>query len=198
MPMRTALVVLITLATLPSLAAGESLAAAAQRSRARREAQAAARPSSTYTEADLASRHVEPPAGAGPSTASASDDSRPYEPARPRAAETWVSTPLGLVSSSLDPSAAQERAWRQRAQIQLDRIAAKEQLVRELEAGRTPAMETVTLACGRKVPAGRSKRVTTVAARLDEARAELAQARQAYSDLEDEARVNRIPPGWLR
>lgn len=103
-----------------------------------------------------------------------------------------------MVSSALDPSAALEGSWRQRAQVQLSRIAAKEQLVRELEAGHAPAMETVTLSCGRKVPAARSKRVTTLAARLDEARTELAEARQAYAELEDDARVNRIPPGWLR
>jgi len=199
---RIALAAVLALASLPSPAGAESLAAAAQRTRERREARAAANAGSTYTEADLASRHVDPLADASLSSdtspAPAGETSRPLEGSRARPIETWVPTPRGLVSSSLDPSAARQGSWRLRAQVQLSRIEAKEQLVRELEAGRAPEMETVTLSCGRKVPAARSKRVTTLAARLDEARAGLAQARQAYAELEDEARVNRIPPGWLR
>jgi hypothetical protein len=35
-------------------------------------------------------------------------------------------------------------------------------------------------------------------AELDEARRQLAAARQGIEDLEDQARRQRVPPGWLR
>ena len=44
----------------------------------------------------------------------------------------------------------------------------------------------------------RETEIKAEAERLEEARAQVALARQALSDLEDEARRAAIPPGWLR
>lgn len=93
-----------------------------------------------------------------------------------------------------------EATWRQRADAARARIAEAESIVRSAEQRLAELRSDVA---GEDVmnpfrQQAREADIKVETERLDAARAEVAAARQAMSDLEDEARRASIPPGWLR
>ena len=93
-----------------------------------------------------------------------------------------------------------EATWRQRADAARMRIADADANVTQAEQ-RLAALRSDLTADDSMNPfreQNRAGEITAQMERVDAARAEAAAARQAMSDLEDEARRSSVPPGWLR
>ena len=93
-----------------------------------------------------------------------------------------------------------EATWRQRADVARMRIADADANVTQAEL-RLAELRSDLTADDSMNPfreQNRAGEITAQMERLDAARAEAAAARQAMSDLEDEARRSSVPPGWLR
>ena len=93
-----------------------------------------------------------------------------------------------------------EATWRQRADTARTRITDADANVAQAER-RLAELRSDLTADDSMNPyreQNRASEITAQMERLDAARAEAAAARQAMSDLEDEARRARVPPGWLR
>ena len=93
-----------------------------------------------------------------------------------------------------------EATWRQRADAARARIAEAEAVVASAEQ-RLAELRSDVAPEDPMNPFRQQAREADIkneTARLEAARADVAAARQAFSDLEDEARRASIPPGWLR
>ena len=93
-----------------------------------------------------------------------------------------------------------EATWRQRADAVRTRIADSESVVTSAEH-RLAELRSDVAPEDPMNPFRQQNReadIKTETERLEAARADVAAARQAFSDLEDEARRASIPPGWLR
>lgn len=108
-----------------------------------------------------------------------------------------------ITSSELEPTDTvprDEATWRQRAEAARMRITDAEAVVRQAEQ-RLAELRSDVAPEDPMNPFRQQAREAEIKAemeRLDAARAEVAAARQALSDLEEEARRSSIPPGWLR
>jgi chromosome segregation ATPase len=96
--------------------------------------------------------------------------------------------------------AEQESGWRGRAAALRDAISNAEKSIPEIEdriAGlRNDRNPTNLMDPNREQ--NRQAEITKAQAELESVRAGLERSRQALADLEEEARRNGIPPGWLR
>ena len=174
---------------------GQSLAEAAKREKERRAKTGPSGPA--FTDEDL-KQHGE----AAVSTSGDADDSA----GKPAGEAIGGGKSAGGKSATPKArgGAGDEAYWRGRAKARRDALAAAESRVAQAEAaGENPqgglrqplpgdAMKQVprSTATGGDQPAG--------ATNLDAAKAELARARKALEDLEDEARRKGVLPGWLR
>jgi hypothetical protein len=101
---------------------------------------------------------------------------------------------------STNSVAQDEATWRQRADAARQRIAEADANITQAEQRLAELRSDIG---GEDVmnPFRQQNREAEIKAQselLDAARAEAAAARQAMSDLEDEARRASVPPGWLR
>ena len=98
------------------------------------------------------------------------------------------------------PPEATEGYWRQRADVARGAIESGEQRVAELQSRiselRSDRGATNVMDPNRELT--RQSQITQAEAELERANADLARAREALSNLEEEARRKSIPPGWLR
>lgn len=109
---------------------------------------------------------------------------------------TSSSNELGIV----EEVSRDEATWRQRAEAARMRITEAQAVVAQGEQ-RLAGLRNDVAPDDPMNPFRQQTRETEIKAeaeRLEEARAQVALARQALSDLEDEARRAAIPPGWLR
>jgi DNA repair exonuclease SbcCD ATPase subunit len=108
-----------------------------------------------------------------------------------------------VTSSELEPQdvvAKDEATWRPRADAARMRIAEADANLTQAEQ-RLAELRSDLTADDTMNPyreQNRAAEISTQMERVDASRAEAAAARQAMSDLEDEARRASIPPGWLR
>lgn len=162
---------------------GQSLAEAAKREKERRARSGPTGPA--FTDEDL-KEHGE---AAGSTSGDAGDSAG--KPAGEGA------TPRGRAG------AGDEAYWRGRAKARRDAVAAAEARVARAQASdaqgggiRQPLPIDAMKQVPRSTATGRDQQGTD--ANLEAAKAELARARKALEDLEDEARRKGILPGWLR
>jgi hypothetical protein len=93
-----------------------------------------------------------------------------------------------------------ESAWRQRVQERRDAIAVAERSIQSSQERLARLMadrEPVALSDPNRLQTIENLKSETRQA-LETAQRELADAQQALRDLEEEARRNNVPPGWLR
>ncbi|HSB60303.1 MAG TPA: hypothetical protein VLI67_01195 [Vicinamibacteria bacterium] len=186
----------VSLALAAFLAAGplletgraQSLGEAAARERRKREKEKAAReakpPAPVFTNEDLEGERdpSDQAAGSGGETAEAASDA-------------------GRESTGAAQGGGPEAYWRQRADGAREAIAQAERAVAEAEAradrlGRDGDPLSGLLDPNR-LQTLEAERARARAA-VEAARKSLAAARQALEDLEEEARRQSVPPGWLR
>jgi hypothetical protein len=114
----------------------------------------------------------------------------------PKSAEV----PAPPTSSESSDTAQREAAWRGRASALRDAITAAEKSIPQIEdriAGlRNDRNQANVMDPNREQ--NRQAEITKAQAELESVRAGLERSRQALADLEEEARRNGIPPGWLR
>ena len=144
---------------------------------------------------------------------------RPVEPAPPKASPSpgapgSKASPVARATPAPPPApsgpptpdpelairAQLEASWRGRARAQREAVARAEARVKELEA-RVDGLRNDMSPTGLLDPSRQQTREADTArarAELEEARRQLALARQGSEDLEDQARRQRVPPGWLR
>jgi len=161
-------------ASVATTAAAQSLGEVAERTKKERKGKEA----KVYTNDDLGAEHsAAPPAAAG-SAAAASTAAAPSP------------------APTMDPA----QRWRRDAKARRDAIKRAEGKVAAAQArvdallvdlNPTNVMDPNRL---QTLEADRAK----AAADLEAAKDELAKARQALEDLEEEARKSGVPPGWLR
>ena len=150
-------------------------------------------PGRVFTNEDLPAQ-PSPPAIASPGPAGTG---RGTVTTLPKSAELPAPPP-----GSSEPSARaqQEGAWRARASALRDAITAAEKSIPEIEdriAGlRNDRNQGNVMDPNREQ--NRQAEITKAQAELESVRAGLERSRQALADLEEEARRNSIPPGWLR
>jgi hypothetical protein len=176
------------------LAAGavsaQSLAEAAKREKERRAKSGPSGPA--FTDEDL-KQHGE---------AAVSTSGDPADAAGKAAGEGASGDKSGTTRSPA--GAGDEAYWRGRAKARRDAVAAAEARVAKAQAGadNTPAGIRQPLPSDAMKQVPRSTATDSAhlgaEAELEAAKAELARARKALDDLEDEARRKSILPGWLR
>ena len=179
----------------------QSLGEAAAREKERREKEG--RPPAeapAFTDDDL--KKLRPPE-APPPKASPSPGAPGSKPS-PAARATPAPPPAPSASPTPDPELAiraqLEASWRGRARAQREAVARAEARVKELEA-RVDGLRNDMSPTGLLDPSRQQTREADLArarAELEEARRQLAAARQGIEDLEEQARRQRVPPGWLR
>jgi len=149
-------------------------------------------PGRVFTNEDLPAQ-PSPPAIASPGPAGTG---RGTVTTLPKSAEV----PAPPASSGSSDAAQREAAWRGRASALRDAITAAEKSIPEIEdriAGlRNDRNPTNVMDPNREQ--NRQAEITKAQAELESVRAGLERSRQALADLEEEARRNSIPPGWLR
>ncbi len=199
----------------PSLAA-QDLAAAAERERERR--QKAGQKGQTFTNADIDKK--EPGAKPSPKPGESSSRSRSSPPSRllgPQsdAGSSQPSTPSGggtgcegSECGERSPSGGNQQGeayWKQRAENLRKAVADAEAKVakvqKEIDGLRQGQMQPLPSDGIRQVPPDPltgSADAAPLHAQLDAAKDELAKARQALADLDEEARKASVPPGWIR
>jgi hypothetical protein len=174
----------------------QSLGEVAAREKERREKKPSPSPAPAFTDDDLLRRHPPEPPKASPSPG--------VKTSTPKAKATPAPAPTPEAPATPDPEAAMrpqlEAMWKARAKAAREAVAKAEARVKELES-RLGGLRSDTSPTGlldpyrqqtREAEAGRARD------ELQQAQQQLALARQALDDLEDEARRQRIPPGWLR
>jgi len=183
----TSCLALLSLAALlsPGFAPGQDMAAAARKEKQRR-AKARTVGTHTYGTEDLAAGR---PASPGPETAAAPSADASVPPGPQPAAR-------GGSDDSQD-RARQEQYWRERARVVRANLADAEKRFDDLDAlaARTMIAPADGVVVRRESWA---KRREDLLKALEQARNDLAAARQAASGLEDEARRAGALPGWLR
>jgi hypothetical protein len=98
----------------------------------------------------------------------------------------------------LDDSAVAEEQWRSRADEARKAIATAEAAVHGLEEETKALGLRVLLSTDTNEILDLRRQQKEMAEQLEQARQNLAQAKQALDDLETEARRASVPPGWLR
>jgi hypothetical protein len=192
------LIAVVTLSQAGPLGA-QNLGEAAAREKERREKQG--RPAveaPAFTDEDLVKLRG-PEAPPKPSPSPGAPGSKPSPAARstpPPPAPSGPPTP--------DPEAAiraqLEASWRGRARAQREAVARAEARIQDLE-GRLAGLRNDLSPSGLQDPTRQQTREADTArlrGELDEARQQLARAKQGIEDLEEQARRQRVPPGWLR
>jgi hypothetical protein len=188
--MRNAWTAAMALCLLPLVCSGQSLGSAAQKEKDRRKKnQEAGVKARTVTDDDLAaSRPADAPA---PSSSSSSTTASP--PAE------RSGTAAGVVPPSNDDAesgrrAAQEMEWRSRM------VAARARLEKAKKTH--DALSKMSLVPGEEYVDERGRAVVTSAEQLQrltaQAKAEVDAAQRNIDDLEERARRENVPPGWLR
>jgi hypothetical protein len=167
-PSTVAFIVLF-LASLATTVAGQSLGEVAERTSKERKGKGG----KVYTNDDLTAEHSAAPPPASAATA-----------------------PAASPAPTMDPA----QRWRRDAKARRDAITRAEAKVAAIQA-RLDAMRLDL----NPTNVGDPNRLQTLEAdkataqaELDAAKDELAKARQAQEDLEEEARKSGVPPGWLR
>lgn len=172
---RACWIVLAAAVALP--AASQSLGEAARREKERRAQ--VKKPAKVVTEADLKP---------GEPTEEPAESLPPVDTTSPDAVASRGGSP-------------QEATWRQKARQAHEAVSQAEQRVKDAEA-RLEALRLDMDPTKGALDASRLQRLEAErqAAQQDveQARAQLQQAKQALETLEEEARRNSIPPGWLR
>lgn len=190
--MSRCLLIALILPLLESTALGQSLGEAAAREKDKR-AKRGATATRSYTGDDL--KTAPKP---GSETDSASAGTAPIlmsGDGTEEGSSTSEDAEGGASSSDSD-----ERAWRQRMKEHRDAIAAAEQAIRASEERLARLMsdrDPVGLMDPNRLQTIESQKNEAMQA-LESAQRDLAGARQALQNLEEEARRNNIPPGWLR
>jgi len=174
---------------------GQSLAEAAKREKERREKTGPNGPA--FTDEDLKRRGEEEASTSGEAGDSAG---------KPAGEGTGGDKPSG--GKSFTPKArtgaGDEAYWRRRAKARRDAVAAAEARVAQAQATldqtqaglRQPLPGDAMRQVPRSVATDSARRAAGT--NLEAAKAELARARKAVEDLEDEARRKGVLPGWLR
>ena len=190
-------------ATLGSLAWGQSLEELAQKEKARRKAAAASR---KYTNDDLAKPSPSPSPTAEGTSSDRRTPPRTYMPSGPigggRADGIGANESPDSEGGPSVGDAGAETYWRDRAQTLRDTMEKTQQTIAtlgariaELQLDRDPNPSD------QFDPNRLQKRETERLKAIEEvekAKAALASQQQALSDLADEARRKGVPPGWLR
>lgn len=188
--LRRALVALAVLSIGGPLLA-QSLGEVAEKEKERREREK--KPAKSFTDEDLRKGKPTP-------KDKDKDAGSKQEPEQPAAV---APSPEGEDSDDAARArAADEAYWRRAAQEHRDRIRRAEEKVQALQA------RIDALMVDRNPPGADAldpNRLQTIEAQkaqareeLDKAKAELAAARAALEDLEEQARRKSVPPGWLR
>lgn len=108
--------------------------------------------------------------------------------------------PMDVAGAEVTEASAAQTTWRLRAQSTRTRISDAEARVADLEE-RLAALRNDMQPSNAMTAFREQERQAAIQARTEEleaARALLASARQAMADLEEEARKESVPPGWLR
>lgn len=172
---------------------GQSLAEAAKREKERRAKVVESGPS--FTDEDLKRRGE----GGDATSGDAGDATGKTAGEGPGAGKS-----AGAKSGTPKAGAGDEASWRRRAKALRDAVAAAEAPVAQAQA----ALDKTQAGLRQPLPGDAMKQVPppTVSdgdrraaeANLEAAKAELARARKALEDFEEEARRKGILPGWLR
>jgi hypothetical protein len=143
----------------------------------------AKRPAKTYTDADLSRVHKE------------RSKAQPAEEIHPTRA-----TDDAAVRRELDAEGAErarrEARWRRRAEEGRAAVRAAEIRVAQLESEANRRFTDLLQTCGQAI--GPRASLARAMDDFEQAKSDLATAKQALEDLEEEARRSSIPPGWLR
>jgi hypothetical protein len=179
----------------PALATAQSLGEAAAREKAKRDSKRGkSAPAPSYTDEDLKDpSKPEKKSGEGTSSGGQPEGGTTYGQMTPEAAAE-----AGIAATSV--SAGDESVWRQRARDQREAVRSAEKAIEDAQSRLNALMldrDPTSL--------GDPNRLQTIEARKNEARSaleaarlHLAEAQKGLQDLEDEARRNSVPPGWLR
>jgi hypothetical protein len=179
----------------PALATAQSLGEAAAREKAKRDSKRGkSAPAPSYTDEDLKDpSKPEKKSGEGTSSGGQPEGGTTYGQMTPEAAAE-----AGIAATSV--SAGDEPVWRQRARDQREAVRSAEKAIEDAQSRLNALMldrDPTSL--------GDPNRLQTIEARKNEARSaleaarlHLAEAQKGLQDLEDEARRNSVPPGWLR
>jgi hypothetical protein len=187
--------------TLPELAAGQGLGAAAAKEKQRRASgEKGARPAKTYTEESL--KELPPVEGPGSSSGSRASSSAPSGSTAETANDSTV--PAGEREEPSGGASQQTSEERDRAQAEAEwraRVAAARSRVERARA-RASYYESLVITPGVTYV---DESGATVIGSLQQlqgltrrAKAELAEAEKALEDLLEEARRAGAQPGWLR
>jgi hypothetical protein len=187
----------------------QSLGEAAAREKAKRDKRGKEKPAPSYTDDDL--KDPNKPAAQDKDKAKENDPNAPAPPGgtniggeggSPRRPRTPVPEGGSAPAAPAPPSVStgDETIWRTRARDHRDAIHNAEKSIQETQDRLNALM------LDRDVTStGDPNRLQTIEAQkaearsaLERARLNLAEAQKALQDLEDEARRNNVPPGWLR
>ena len=183
---------IVVLLLVPALATAQSLGEAAAREKAKRDSKRGkSAPAPTYTDEDLKDPS-KPEKKSGEGTSSGG---------QPRSrSSTARRAPEATAEAAPSVSAGDESVWRQRARGQREAVRSAEKAIEDAQSRLNALMldrDPTSL--------GDPNRLQTIEARKNEARSaleaarlNLAEAQKGLQDLEDEARRNSVPPGWLR
>ena len=184
----------VVLILVPALAMGQSLGDAAAKERERRRKLKEAGATSEVVDGDALKANKgslanDPNAVPAPSKGTAKPSPSPSPVARPTSA-----VPL-LTGEEPDPGPAnREAAWRERATLARQRIEAWQKRYDIWSSQHLAPGDYFVDDDGRKL-VGSAENLQQITAR---AKAQLEAARQALADLEESARRQSVPPGWLR
>jgi hypothetical protein len=186
--MRNVLLVFLVLALAPSTAMSGSLADAAKKEKERREKnkEAGVTAVRTITQDDVKTNDSPSEAGGSYTGGSAESGSAVDASAAPAPADSLCcgEAPGG---SSRSGSSEEESAWRSRARYARDRV----------ERARKKLADTPSRIMRHKSYGGGGFTMYDNPS-YKPAQEELRSAEKALSDLEEDARQRRVPPGWLR
>jgi hypothetical protein len=179
----------------------QSLGEAAAREKARRSKQG---PSSARVITDEDLKASRPPGQAGQQADSGSATSSTTTSSTTREGSTSgegrSSRPSVREGESASSSGGDATVWRERAQAQRGAIAAAEKRIQDSQDRLARLMadrEPVALGDPNRLQTIERMKAETRQA-LERAQLDLADAQKGLQDLEDEARRNNVPPGWLR
>jgi hypothetical protein len=180
----------------PALATAQSLGEAAAREKAKRDSKRGkSAPAPSYTDEDLKDPS-KPEKKSGEGTASSGG--------QPEGGTTYGQTTHEAAAEAANAapsvSAGDEPVWRQRARDQREAVRSAEKAIEDAQSRLNALMldrDPTNVGDPNRLQTLEVKRNEARSA-LEGARLNLAAAQKGLQDLEDEARRNSVPPGWLR
>ncbi len=121
--------------------------------------------------------------------------SRPTPRSRETGSTSAAATPTPAPEAAREDRAASEATWRNRALSARNAITAGEAHVKEIERELAERKSLLRPDYTRMLA---DPEVPVLEEKLAKAKANLAESRRALDDLEEDARRQNIPPGWLR